>query len=201
MAHGDALIVTCEKRKPKVLCDVDGVAADFIGGVIRWIKKRGLVYTEDQFTQFDISNVIAPEILKEIGSEIGFCNSLEWYPGAFEFLLQLRDQTDLAFVTAPWNSPTWEAERKNWLGRICKPGRVASIPSELKPWVHADFLIEDRIETLVAWLEADPSEQSDRFGILIDRPWNRHTVNGFYESHYMERVKSFPEALKALGLT
>lgn len=100
----------------------------------------------------------------------GFCASLPWYRGARTFVEVLKDFGNVWAVTAPWNSSTWDSERRAWLAPVLNPSKVISCNTLAKPLVRGDVLIEDRTATLVAWLAENPKG----LGILLDRPWNRN---------------------------
>jgi len=173
-----------------VLCDVDGISADFIGGVCRWLRDRGVIYRTEDFHDFVLGHTIPRDMADALGREIGFCSSLPWYPGAFEFMVSLRECSDLDAVTAPWNAPTWTEERRHWLSRVLPSARVASVPTPMKPMIMGDLLIEDRAETCDAWLACNPLGTA----LLFDRPWNRKPIKRTAIKNAV-RVHSYKEIL------
>jgi|ERR1700722_4290093 len=148
-----------------LLCDCDGVLADFIGGMCRELRAYGFPYTEDSF---DCFSPTMPPAVQEAWDEIyrrpGFCYGLDWYPGAKDFFLELQRLDKVIVVTAPGPGSTWHYERQEWLSGVVHSRDVVFCDASVKPLLLGRLLVEDRAETVEHWGGAS---------ILIDRPWNR----------------------------
>lgn len=145
----------------KLAIDVDGVVADFVGGV-----RAGLGLPVDWFpTQWDleIDLLIAPQLrlYNELIAAPEFARNLQLYPQsqAAVKLLQACGAT-VCFCTSPMRSShTWSYDRHRWLDEFF-PG-VPVVVTKDKQWCDAHALIDDK-----------PSNISGRVGFLIRRPWN-----------------------------
>jgi len=152
-----------------VLLDIDGVVADYVGHICNLLQTRGILYSPEEFTDWDLSKVLDPEslnILRELSMQRGFCEQIPLYSGAHEFLGELAKETDFIALTAPTPSLYWTSERQEWI----EPWSpfVIHCPSHLKHLVGGDILIEDNLHTVKAWAAAHPRGRA----ILFDRPWN-----------------------------
>jgi len=103
---------------------------------------------------------------------------------------------DVVFLTSPWDENRhWLEARKIWLGMHFHMPQIIFASSGEKKFVCGDILIEDNLDTLRAWMDANPLG----CGILIDRPWNQAPVGPwfrYYEgsfetllNHVMARVE------------
>lgn len=168
----------------RILCDVDGVLADFVAAVCRNLK--GDLDPED-FKEPSMLDAMDQEDKKRfelLSKRDGFCSTIRPYPGAKSFLKMLED---VHIVTKPWNSPTWSWERSRWLEEHFGIDKSKIIFTGLKHMVHGDVLIEDNADNLNQWSEENPRGA----GILLDRPWNRD--HPLLEGSI--RVKTYDEAL------
>ncbi len=156
-------------RKPVILVDVDGVLANFVGGVLQTLKLFGFKKTVDQITDLDLSKCLSKAEFTALESVIhkpGWCTTLEWYPLAKVFLEVLKDIGEVYAVTAPFQAHTWCGERLDWLSHYIPKERV--IFTSAKHLIEGDFLIEDSPGNLINW------QRPKRTGVLINRPWNQH---------------------------
>jgi len=182
------------KLSLNIAVDVDGVLADFVGGLLQRLAPRGHRYAVDDVKHFELSRTLTPEALhvaNDIMAAPGFARELDWYPGARLFLSILKDLGDVTIATAPFRgSPTWQDERAKWLDPYVQANDIVSVPTKKKHLVtqFADVLVEDRAETLESWKGVQP----DGLAVLIDRPWNRQAAP------YAVRVRSYLEAVDAI---
>lgn len=184
--------------KCRILTDVDGVLADFIGGVCNELTRRGYGRTPEDFRHFELKASLPPDELRsafQIMSEPGFCHSLDWYRGAQGFLAALSQFGEVHAVTAPLlNSPSWMHERMSWLSSNIDSERVHFVAGKYKHLIRGDVLIEDHPGNAREWLDANPGHTA----ILIDRPWNSPSANEFWPHRNMYRVRSYADALMVL---
>ncbi len=143
----------------RVLLDVDGVLADFIGRVCATIYNlSGLERTPEQVTEFDFCRSLALPadvarlVKRHISEEPGWWSSLEPLPGAVEGVARLREVADVYIVTSPWNScRTWLHEREAWLATHFGIPHSRVIACSAKHLVAGDMLVDDKTETCAAW--------------------------------------------------
>ncbi len=173
-----------------VLVDVDGVLADFVGGVCarvnETIPKIVHQFKPTDFKEWDIGKLL-PSYWKGIVSKPGFCYNLEPYPDAKEGMKALLDSgAKIVVVTSPWHSETWISERIEWLALHMKISRQDVIFAEgkHKALIKGDFLIEDSLENAQAW-----NRNQSGYAHLVNRPWNQDTT-------LLERVDSFSHAVE-----
>ncbi len=152
-----------------VLLDVDGVLADFVGGVLASVEEPPAY---DKVNDYDLSKVLNPNQYHDFlqfSSYAGWCKKLKWYDGAKDFVTNL----DLAgcevhAVTTAWEkSHHWHRERLEWLAPRIPWDRVTFTTQ--KRLVRGDFLVEDSARNLQKWAAAHPNGTP----ILLDRPWNQ----------------------------
>jgi hypothetical protein len=164
----------------KILVDVDGVLANFVGAVCQGLQAWSgpsrrpsvvpLRYRPELFREYDMRKALTEreqEEMHRMCSSPGFCSGLEWYEGAKDWLAELRLLGHVTALTAPYgNSPHWTEERREWLrGHV---DAVTFCHKERKADEPGDILIEDRLETCVEW-----SKRQGKRSIVVDRPWNQ----------------------------
>ena len=147
-----------------VLCDVDGVIADLVKGVLDAIyDATGMRHDPEDVTQWDIkaalglSDTTWRTVTRRI-AEPGFAYHLDAYPDAVAGVKAVAELAEVVFVTSPWlSSPTWAHDRTEWLVRHFgrEQGRKVIHTAE-KHHVRGDMLIDDKPETLKNWPGAWP---------------------------------------------
>ncbi len=181
-----------------ILTDVDGVLADFVGGICLELAARGHDKSPGDVEHWDLAESFTPEELRaslEIMGQPGFCHSLEWYEGARKFVLELTGIGEVHAVTAPFrNGACWMHERMGWLSGAIANDRVHFVSGKYKHLVRGDVLIEDHPKNAHDWLESNPKG----IAVLVDRPWNSPAAKEFWPHSRMFRVRSFDEALQVL---
>jgi 5'(3')-deoxyribonucleotidase len=179
-----------------VLTDVDGVLADFVGGLCSALELRGFPRSPASIQHWDLSLSLSPEELREAHDAMstpGFCYGLSWSEGARFFLHRLEGLAEVHAVTAPFrNGATWMQERMSWLSTDIHVERVHFVNGKYKHLVRGDVLIEDHPETAYAWCEAHPNGVA----LLLDQPWNRPGSAEWRAHRNMYRVESFARALE-----
>ena len=147
--------------KPVVLCDVDGVIADFASAVLETLMAETTIYHEvSGIKEYEIQKAlkIPDDAWNQVCSVIDTTrfayNNIYTYPGAGA-VARLMKIADVYFVTKPWRgSDTWCADRVEWL---CDHfGDVADkvIFTGHKHLIRADMFIDDHPETLRKWVHA-----------------------------------------------
>lgn len=168
-------------NKPLVLCDVDGVLADFVGHVERTYDELGLGLEPDRSLRLE--RRMCPEGLGQYHNIVctsEFHDSLPLLPGASELMAQLF-RTNYLILTAPMMGHVrvqsdWVAQRLRWLIRHGVPANNIVFA---RPWakekISGDILIEDCYDTSSSW-GWNRWKRGDHYvgGWLIDQPWNRY---------------------------
>jgi 5'(3')-deoxyribonucleotidase len=156
----------------RVLCDVDGVLADFVGGVTRAAQALGSKTSRD-WPVWDIWPNFEPDLHEEIEAAIcapGFAWGLSLFPGAGEAVNRIAAKHDLVFVTTPYDrAPTWVFDRAKWLRDLWP--EIPIVFTKDKSLVRGDLLIEDNPEAA-------------KYGhdvALIRRSYNDGTFEGVHE--------------------
>lgn len=152
-------------RRPRVLLDVDGVLADFIGGALAIINRLfDTKHVHADITEFDIAASLGLDahqssMMKHaIGSTSRLAAGLSVFPGAVDGVLRLREIADVYVVTSSWDSnETWEYDRKAWLRRHFDIGHHNIVFTAAKHLVLGDVLVDDKTSTLDVWREAHPA--------------------------------------------
>ena len=164
-------------RRPVVLLDVDGVLADFIGGVLDLVEHvTGLCREREDVDRFDFCEALGlrgddARAVKRAIAERGFCERLLPYEGARLGVRALQEIADVYIVTSPWNScPTWTYERESWLWRHFKIPSSRVIHARAKHRVAGDVFVDDRTNTVAEWR----AEWPDSVAIRWNTPHNAH---------------------------
>lgn len=182
----------------RVLLDVDGVLADFVGGLCRDLTARGFPRTPDDIRHWELRDTLPANELREcheIMATPGFCHGLPWYEGARDFVRTVRDEHELHILTAPFDgSETWMRERVAWLANDVPRDRVHFMSGKWKHLVAGDVLVEDHPLNAAAWLDANPRG----IAALVDRPWNKPASNQWAWHSRMYRVANFEDALRVV---
>ena len=143
----------------RVLLDVDGVLADFVGSVLPIASKLlGRDVSRYEITSYSLEESLGmtPEQVRAMCCEIdlasSWCRNLAPCPGAIEGYAELASIADVYIVTSPWNSrPTWTYEREAWLRHYFGITPRQVIHTSAKHLVRGDVLIDDKTSTLEAW--------------------------------------------------
>lgn len=160
-------------QRRKFNLDIDGVSCDWLGGALPIIHKvTGRLYTREEFTTWDIYDVIGHEhapACNVLFHAAGFCAGLQPFPGAVEGIERLRELVDVRALTSATHSPYWYYERVEWVGRYhgIEPRRVHF--TFCKEDVFGDFLLDDRPNHVEDWALQHPNG----IALLWDQPNNR----------------------------
>lgn len=170
----------------RVVLDVDGVVADFVGGVLDVFN--AICYppvTRDQVREWEMETLL-PEAYRPVFfwhcSQPGFCADLAPLPSAVAAIREMRRRGhDVVFATSPWSSETWIPERTAWLERHFGAVEIHHVKD--KTGVHGDVFVDDKPEHVIAWHLAHPRAHA----CLWDAPYNRGSN--------LRRLHNWPDAL------
>jgi 5'(3')-deoxyribonucleotidase len=146
-----------------ILLDVDGVLADFSGATCALLQDLyNIQATVEQITQWDLLECFSLSETQKIEitrrwREPGFCERLPTLPGAQAAVAELHKLGEVFAVTAPLSkAPMWCHEREQWLlGRFgIEPDHV--IHTSAKHLVRGDLFLDDKPESVRAWVNANP---------------------------------------------
>lgn len=153
-----------EQPPPRVLLDVDGVIADFVGTALRVVNDLfGTSHTSADVTRFDIAGSLGLSddqraiMQTALSGTPRLAAGLAVLPGAADGVRRLREIAEVYIVTSSWDSnETWEFDRKAWLFEHFGISRSHVIFAHAKHVCSGDFLIDDKTSTLVAWRDENP---------------------------------------------
>jgi 5'-nucleotidase len=159
-----------------ILLDVDGVLADFHGGILSLIQDLfNLHLTINDFKNWDYTSALKSEkqkqILREQVKQPGLISRLSPYSEAVEAVGKLRRLGEVICLTSPNHSvPTWIPERYEWLERHFKiPPQDVTLTGK-KHLVDGDIMIDDHPDNVLSWIERHPAGA----GFMWDRPYTKN---------------------------
>jgi len=179
-----------------LLCDVDGVVADLMGGFSEWMRSHGLPeFDVSLLTKFDIRKAAREPGLIDLDDQLragmwpddggdGGLNgafmtfmsgpAYEWVlpiDGAVEGVGRLREKYDVRFLTALMEAaPDHVPSKMRWMKRFFPDVKYFTSPSLLKQDVKGDIGIDDRYDTCMRW------EGVGMRSFLFHQPWNEAPV-------------------------
>jgi 5'(3')-deoxyribonucleotidase len=172
-----------------VLLDCDGVAADFVGEVVRIVKyATGQDYAITKWlklTDIPCSSQQRAEIAYQIGI---MGRDLQVLPGAQDGVKALREAGhDVHWVTSRWDSQRWVTDRCWWLkehGLVRDPQREITFTAA-KWRVHGDIFVDDKPSNVAEWQSTWPRG----YGLLFAQPWNQ-------DVRVVRKVANWPDLVK-----
>lgn len=180
-----------EKRGARILMDVDGVLADFIGPAIELINLLlGTSFVREDVDQWNYDKALKltsaqSKQVYEAMAHPGWCYEQPVIPGSREAVEKLRGFGEVIAVTAPMRGRTWGGERTEWLMDHLGFKRSEVVITSAKHLVRGDCLIDDRAENVIGW----KAEHLGHAALLWDTPHNRRDSYGW-------RVKSWSEVFE-----
>ena len=157
----------------RILCDVDGVFADFIGHTFYSLGELAPEGGLENITSWDILESLSGEakgICTTIWRSEGWCEGIPPYPHSREVIRKISTFGKIVWVTSPMSeAPHWHYERAKWLYTHFGSSHNDIVFTSDKSHVWGDVLIDDRIENLEDWVKSHPKG----LGILWDQPYNR----------------------------
>ena len=153
----------------RLLCDMDGVTADFMGEVYRQAElETGVKYCHADTVDYWFKDSKHASLFKEIIHRAGVFADLEPITGAVRAINRLRERYDVVFCTSPpEGSTTAENEKREWIARHFDLSMAEEAIVTLdKSIVPGRVLIEDNpyVSIKAPWKP-----------IMFDQPWNKGT--------------------------
>jgi 5'(3')-deoxyribonucleotidase len=154
----------------RIIMDVDGVAADFVGHLLKHVDNP---ITQDEITDFDLFKFLPSKKVAyahEVLQDKKFWQTLPVLPGAKEFVAEATRRGCAVFwATSPWLPCVgWEAYRREWLARHFKAHAKTVLIGESKHIIAGDVFIDDKYANVRDWAAYNPNGKA----FLVDRPWN-----------------------------
>ena len=162
-------------ERPIIFLDLDGVCADFIGGVAKLTDNdRDEVYNnpiwqeENSYNRVgEILGITETQLWYLISARgVSFWSNLETYPWFNDMYGELQDLGDVIFLSSPTTDPFCLTGKLRWLqGHFGKQYR-RYIFTPLKDVMRFDnaILIDDKEETI----------RKISNGLLFPQPWNEN---------------------------
>lgn len=190
-------------NRPRILCDVDGVIADFesmyvelakqalgrdfpdYDGAQQWLMEKALGLTTAEV-----------EEVHRLLYEPRVANRIRPYPGAVENVKQLTEVAHVYFVTAQLkDSPTWCYDRYEWLRHwFGKELADKTIFTHVKYVCSGEMLIDDKAENVVKWKEHNPTGVA----VLWDHPSNKSFKGEVVRSDSWEQIIKWAVSLRRI---
>lgn len=158
------------KPVPRAILDVDGVVADFLGHVLGAV---GYEHGRETIKDYDFRAALTlaqQEKMTQVLADSTFWETIPIIPGALEGVDNIRSEGhELIWATSPWvPCRGWESVRREWLKRYFDVEPDEIVFTFQKHILTADFFIDDRPDSVVAWQRA----HSHGIAFLFDAPYN-----------------------------
>lgn len=140
----------------KIMCDVDGVLLDFIGGFRNYLKEHyPPLILDERYWAFGLEPEIAWQLVEEYWASDDFYKiGLKFFPGALDGINDLANDFAIHIVTSL--APQFEEGRRINLKevnfrdiQVIGRGKLEYILNKLQP----DIAIEDKPKTIEAMVE------------------------------------------------
>ncbi|MEW9671988.1 hypothetical protein [Ammoniphilus sp. 3BR4] len=178
--------MTIANRNKVLLLDMDDVTVDQSSTWIKRIyEKTGTLYDREEWTKWDLSSILPPEIMhmifEEINKEPGFFRNLPAKEGAIEGIKELSLYYDIVFVTASEHyafQDKYHWIREN-LSFLSKPNLVLTHRKDL---IVGDIIVDDGPHNIL--------KSPVKTKIIFDHPWNRH-ISQFQRVTHWDQLVDF----------
>lgn len=160
---------------PIVGCDVDGVVADFVEGMIAALD---LDKKKEDFVYWDLSKNLTTEEWEKARQKLRdpeFWYSLPLVDGAKSKVKELKGRGfKFTWITSPWQSCIgWDTARREWLAEHFGDDATMITPDKGKPEFHKTINVDIFIDDKPANVDASRKGKPNRKTFLYDAPYNR----------------------------
>lgn len=176
-----------------VLCvDVDNVICNLQEVIVNTFNKRyGSNYTLNDFTEYDIMNVLPTQdgiVMRDMYGETGLYDKVKPLPGAQETLKKLMNSGHQIYLVTDAVPKTY-GEKVAFIKRFFPFIDDAHIVCMRHKWMFkCDVMIEDNLSNLIA--------KPYYHRILINWPWNQSNKDYVYD---IDRCYNWDDVLAAIN--
>ena len=176
-----------------VICvDVDDVCCNLQEVIVELFNKKfGSNYALEDFTEYDIMNVLPTQdamVMKEMYGMSGVYDKVKPMPGAQEALEKLINLGHKVYLVTAAIPRTYD-EKVAFIKRFFPYIDEGHIVCMKHKWMFkADIMIEDNLQALLA--------KPYYHRICFDRPWNRNVSDWTYDIH---RCKNWNEIVEVVN--
>lgn len=160
----------------KILCDIDGVLAQFTEHLSKYLCNRGYEYPIESFTTYNLRDCLDPKhhwLLDAARANKDWCWSVPRYDGAQQFLKYLVAKGHgVHLVTHSWGGAWWDEARTHWVASLLSSPELRNVSWEFcspeeRQKKEGDILIDDNPTAIKGW------KTQGKLAIMMLRPWNR----------------------------
>jgi len=158
------------KPRVRLILDVDGVVADFVGHVLRSVGSSRDPAEVDEYDIFKFLTTEQQEEARRLLSTSEFWLSMPLMPGALEGVrtFQLKGH-EIVWATTPWEDcREWDWARRTWIKQHFSARDQDIVTIHEKQWLTGEFLVDDRPESVLAWQRAN----AHGVAFLYNAPYN-----------------------------
>lgn len=156
-----------------IYVDMDGVVADFVGGLWSRVPEWGLV--EPNTSRYDLGYEDAywGYISSQIDATPDFWETLEPITEGVAMVRRLTDEgIPWGFLTNPGRTRTAPTGKMRWacdVMRLCNPDQVHIVHHKYRLALPGCLLVDDSMSNIAYWQQAAGHNDS---AWLVARPWN-----------------------------
>lgn len=177
-----------------IACDVDNVINNLQEVVVKLFNKtNGTSYTLDNFTDYNVENVLPVSeaiVMKEMYGMRGIYQDVKPVLKSQEALQKIINDGHQVYLVTD-TIPSICVEKAKWLHHYFPFIDDAHIVSmKHKHLFKCDLMIEDNAQNLIAGVHYDR--------ICFDRPWNRNVHDYAYDIHRCDNWKDIINIIKEL---
>lgn len=182
----------------RLVLDVDGVLADFVGHTLTLLGPIAPQGGRDAFTTWDFVTTLEPHVADHCirgWHQQGWCRSIPTIPGAVEAVQRIRQAgVEVVFATTPMrNAPHWVEERIAWLTHhfAADVDHIAFVHN--KALIPGTVMVDDKPENVETWARTYPSAST----FLWSAPYNAaHPMGALNAS----RIDGWDRVFQALSM-
>ncbi len=177
----------------RIIVDMDGILADFIGGLRDSVARYGATIDEEKITDFfKIEDGVSrplPVSIKSLFHQKGFFRYLPVLPGAQSALKTLSEEGHEVIIATTPAAPSSAFEKIEWFAEHFDfLDQKSLVVIHKKHLLRGDVLIDDGTHNAVGFLEANP----DAFVTTLAYAYND-------SPRYHFRGKDWPELVAAIA--